>query len=101
MTDEQATLPRSREEATIGSMVAGDSGFAVPWAMYADSDGRLWLNGKYPIRGTYGGTSQMKVKCDPDGYKVDASCSDGHAWTRGDCVYAGGNHPLPVAKCKF
>ena len=46
----------------IKNMQDGMEAYTVPWAMYAERDGKLWLNGNYTIHTSPGGTVQMKVK---------------------------------------
>lgn len=57
----QAVLPESLEEVGLKDLADGESVYTVPWAMYADDNGALWLNGNYHFEKSPGGTRQMKV----------------------------------------
>lgn len=69
-TTKQAILPEDMEEVTIDSMSTGDSGYAVPWAMWVDTERNCWLHPKYTIQRAPGGTVQMLVTLRKDGYHV-------------------------------
>jgi hypothetical protein len=99
----QARLPESRMETTIGAMPIGASGYTVPWAMWPDMDGKLWINGHYPIDRVPGGTVSMLVTRHEHGYEVDIS--EGHAaefrWCPGSAdSFVGGADALPVVSVK-
>lgn len=55
-------LPESLEEKTIEKMLPGDTAFTLSWAMWADGERNLWINGKYPITDAVFGTSKMRIK---------------------------------------
>jgi hypothetical protein len=65
-----AILPEDYEEATIDSMVTGERGYTVPWAMWVDADRNCWLHPKYTIHADTCGTVQMRVELREDGYHV-------------------------------
>jgi hypothetical protein len=95
----QAQLPSGIQSETIGDMQPGDEGWTVPWAMYADSQSRLWLNGSYTLSVLSRGTVQMHVwRSDQDGlWRVDTRrCK--HEWSHGDPCYTGRYQPVPVAE---
>ena len=92
----QATIPKIREELTIGKMAVGDTGFTVPWAMYADADGLFWLNPDYTLHPVASGTVRMRVHLYTGGYRVDASQAPEHRWSRGPPSYVGAFEPVPV-----
>lgn len=54
-------LPGAMRERQIKDMAFGESGFAVPWAMYADEDGDLFINGGYTVDEQSGGTCRMLI----------------------------------------
>lgn len=96
----QAVLPDQLEEVTLADLIEGEEVWVVPWAMYADREGLLFLNGKYTFDLDFqeGRTPTMKVAKTSDGYEVDVSlCRDGK-WNRGETCYVGGALPIPVAK---
>jgi len=76
--------------------------YTVPWAMFLDSQGRAWLNGKYTVHPRKGGTVQMEVIRTEEGYIVDLSACGDHYWTRGGSManYVGGweEDAIPVIK---
>lgn len=97
----QATLPAGRASAdhSIASMDEGESGWTVPWAMYADKSRALWLNGGYTIDSRPGGTVQMRVWRDAEGWHVDASRCRDHEWSGG--LYVGTFTPIAVVTAAF
>lgn len=99
----QARLPAARREPEIQDMQPGDSGWTVPWAMWADAEHLLWLHGGYTIHSSPGGTVQMRVWRDErDGYwRVDCSACRSHKWSGGGGVYAGQVVPIAVAEVQF
>ena len=66
----QALLPETHDEPTIGAMLLGESGYAVPWAMWVDGERRCWLHPSYTIHPDRGGTVQMRVTRTEDGYEA-------------------------------
>jgi hypothetical protein len=97
----QAKLPPQLYENTIEDMTRGTSGWTVPWAMHVDDQGNLWLNGRYTIHDSPGGTVQMRVSKRKlsAGYAVDISkCAD-ERWQPGS-AYVGGSNSVPVTKLK-
>lgn len=100
----QAQLPSERQEVTIEDMMPGDSGWTVPWGMYADPRGALWLNGSYTIHDQPGGTVNMRVwRDEADGYwRVDATACRDRKWPLGGGCYVGRFfRPIPVADAQF
>ena len=93
-----ALLSDDIEERTISQMLPGESGWALPWGMYADTDRKLWLNGKYGIHDEPGGTVEMRVKRVNGGFEVDISCCRDSTWSPGGDSYVGGARPEPVVK---
>lgn len=98
-----AILPQERYEPTIAEMSIGESGYTVPWAMWPDMDGRLWIAGAYTLHDNPHGTAAMKVTRHKDGYEVDIR--SGHAaeyrWTptdQGGSQFVGGTEALPVVE---
>lgn len=95
----QATLPEALRQQTILDLTVGESAWTVPWGMFADKEGKLWLNGKYSIDRTPGGTVAMKVTRTASGYECDISkCKHDKRWGKGGAVYVGGSTNLPVSK---
>lgn len=75
------TNPRNPTEVRITDMKSGDTGWTVPWAMFADNDGRLWLRDNYTVRAQPGGTVQMMVTKLGDRLVVDLQNVDDR-WNR-------------------
>ena len=97
-----AQLPSAQQEATIEDMQPGDSGWTVPWAMYADASSNLWLNGSYTLKTRPGGTVQMSVWRDDEGcWRIDASGCHDHKWSRGSSTYVGSFQPIAVTEATF
>lgn len=63
-------LPENLEEAAIELMAVGESGWAVPWAMWVDGARQCWLHPKYTVTERPGGTGVMLVELRADGYHV-------------------------------
>lgn len=66
----QARLPEDLEGPTLGAMSQGEACYTTPWAMWADSERRLWLHPRYPAISCPGGTVRMRVELHEDGYHV-------------------------------
>ena len=65
-----AQLPANLETATIAGMRDGDTAYTLPWAMWADSSRRLWLNPTYPAGKKPVGTAQMRIRRKGRGFIV-------------------------------
>lgn len=65
-----ATLPEDLEEATVDSMMTGETAFIVPWGMWVDADRKCWLNPKYSVRSQPHGTAEMRIVLCGDGFHV-------------------------------
>jgi hypothetical protein len=87
----QDYLSEDMEEDTIGVMSDGDTGYCVPWAVFADSNRKLWINKTYTVHGFSGGTVQLRIRRIGDRYFIDnhsiKKCH--HKWTPGDPHYVG------------
>lgn len=86
-------LEDSDFELEIGEMKIGESGWAVPWALGADSADRLYLRRDYTIHKRPGGTVSMQVvrKSDstwcvdiPSDYKFSRGSDPNSVW---DVIY--------------
>uniref|UniRef100_A0A6M3JGV0 Uncharacterized protein n=1 Tax=viral metagenome TaxID=1070528 RepID=A0A6M3JGV0_9ZZZZ len=88
-------LPKDRYERTIKEMPPHTSGWTVPWAMYADEDGELWINGNYTVFSDRGGTVNMLVGRTSSGVVVSIVECDAK-WSRGKPYFAGDFTPLRV-----
>lgn len=94
----QANLPDENEEIGLKDLLDGEVVYTVPWAMFADRQGNLWLNGNYTFRDKPMGTLRMKVSKMRGEYIVDISHCQYHKWSRGEPGYVGGFVALPVAE---
>lgn len=65
-----ARLPDNMRERIIRDMPIGDQGWTVPWAVWADHEGKLWINGRYTLSNNPGGTVEMLVRRSEDGIEV-------------------------------
>jgi hypothetical protein len=95
-------LPEELEENEIGCMMDEESGYTVPWAMYADQNGQLFLNEKYTLQDNPRGTASMKISKIDSKYIVDITnlgFEHGFKWSRGSSdSYVGGCNGIPVDK---
>ena len=90
-------LPTHLHRHTLADLRVGQSTWTVPWAMYAEPDGTLYLNGNYSLHSDApGGTVQMQVLRGPDGFIVDISRCANFGWKPTGACYVGGSDPLPV-----
>lgn len=89
-------LPDHMEEDTIKRMNVGDWGYTTPWAMYAERDRTMWINGNYTIDKSPGGTVQMLIRRMSDGVEVDLSTIRGEQYSPGGAGFLGAFTPLPV-----
>jgi hypothetical protein len=105
---DQAILPDYLEETgneesgnydgLIRDMTEGQMGYTPPWAMWADEDGLLWLNGNYPCVPEPSGTSEMRVIKQNDGTCiVDIINCRGERWSK-ECNYFTEANMIPVSK---
>ncbi len=90
----QAMLPESLEEVTLKDLMDGEVVYTVPWAMWSDKSGRLWLNRGYTFDHQPGGTVKMKVSKNDGKYICDVSLCKDHGWQRG----SGWTNGLPVSE---
>lgn len=97
-----AKLPNSRQEPQLKDLAPGQKTWTVPWAMYAERNGKLWLNGDYSQNHAPGGTVEMLVMRDKrtGAYHVDAR-QTGHQWSKDGPCYCGDFTPIEVAEAKF
>jgi hypothetical protein len=94
----QAKLPKNLETTGLKDMKDGESAYTLPWAMYADEEGSLWLNGEYPVSEKEEKTSCMLVTKERDWYIVDVSRCGEYTWSKGGGAFLGDFIPLPVSK---
>jgi hypothetical protein len=93
-----AKLPEELEYVGLKDLIEGESTYTLPWAMYADDEGNLWLNGNYPLNKEPKGTAKMRVTKRNGGYIVDVSLCKDSRWSRGGGQFVGEFVPLPVHK---
>lgn len=93
-------LPDELEKKTLETLLPGETVYTLPWAMFADKDGELWLNGNYPYSQEPYGTMSMRVSRVRGGYHVDLSHVDSgsRTWSRVGAGYVGNPNPLPVVE---
>jgi hypothetical protein len=66
----QARLPVALMGSTIATMDFGCTYYTVPWAMWADAEGLLWLHPDYTTETAPHGTLSMRLELREDGYHV-------------------------------
>ena len=98
--DSEATqyLPKELLQKTVADLYDGEIGYTVPWAMFADPSGKLWIVGTYSVYDKPGGTVRMKIKYEDGMVHVDKSSIQGETFTPGRPAYAGvtENDYIPV-----
>jgi hypothetical protein len=92
-----ARITPQMTQRCIKDMKVGDEYWTVPWAMYADLDGELWLNSNYSFHSEPGGTVEMKVIRMGHGFMVDISKCD-RRWNEGEPNYSNEFVPEPVVE---
>jgi len=93
-----ATLPKDIEELEIKDIPDGIHFYTVPWAMYADENGELWLNGNYNADKEKYGTVKMDVIRLFGSYIVNITHCKDYKWNKENPCYAGEYTPIPVSK---
>lgn len=93
-------LPETYEEDTIERMLPRETGYTLPWAMWADSNRVLWINGNYPIYKEPFGTSHMLIQRTPTGVIVYQATIKDHKYNAGDSQWNNSPHKLPVEGLK-
>ena len=89
-------IPDNLVEVALKDVLIGESVYVVPWAMYAETDGELFINGKYDFHLSSFRTSQMKLTRMKDGFVVDISNCRDEKWSPSGACYVGGSLPIPV-----
>jgi hypothetical protein len=92
-----AILPEELEENTLEYLPNEETVYTVPWAMYADEMGRLWLNGNYSYFYDLCGTLQMIITKKDNNYIVDITQCKDHKWSRNrEPGFNGSFNPIAV-----
>ncbi|MHC4620578.1 MAG: hypothetical protein ACYTEQ_22755 [Planctomycetota bacterium] len=94
-----AKLPETYEEETIIGMLPGDVGYTVPWAMWADKERELWVNGNYTIDSKPGGpgrTTNMRIERTKIGVIVYQSTIGDYKYSVGERGWDHSPNKLPV-----
>lgn len=94
----QATLPKSLKSVGLKDMVEGESAYTLSWGMYADKEGKLWLNGSYPFVYQMDAPFDMLVTKKDGVYIVDVSNCKERIWELDSGWFSGDFIPLPVAE---
>ncbi len=96
----QSVLPEAYEESTIMGMLPGDVGYTMDWAMWADADRVLWINGRYPIirdpRHDNLRPAAMKVERTVDGVIVYEATLGNAKYQPGESSWDNSDAKLPV-----
>lgn len=98
-----AKLPDFLEQRKLSDLMIGETVWTVPWAMFADDDGDLWLYGNFSYHEGPGGTVSMKVSKTGSGYVVDISECKDYRWSRdgeSSAVMVKKGNSIPVTKLK-
>lgn len=90
-------LPEELEQITIDGLLEGESAYVVPWAMWADSERTLYINGNYSAHFQAGGTVHMRITRRGDVIEVDRHTIGDHRYTPGPSGFVGGDvRAIPV-----
>lgn len=92
-----ARLQKNRMEREIREMEDGETGFTVPWAMSVLGDGSAFLNERYTIHKSPGGTVDMFVMRKDGRYIVDIGKSR-HQWSRSSYSPGSSWFAIPVSE---
>lgn len=76
-----ARLPEQFEEKTIRSLPEGENAYVVPWSMYVDENRECWLRPSMTTRVRPGGTFEMRITRNADGFVVRVP--DGYRYSPG------------------
>ncbi len=95
-----AKLPNKYKKQNLHDILVGETVYTVPWAMYADENCDLWLNGNYSFYDSPMGTATMSVSRTKRGYIVDIFSCSGHYWNCSKPAYVGKFVPIPVIEIK-
>lgn len=85
---------------TIDSLMPGEGGFTVPWAMFVGADRQCWLRGTYSVHPQRRGTRDMSVIRDTNGYYiVDVGREDRRLdWKPAGIIYIENGYNIRVSK---
>jgi hypothetical protein len=92
-----AKLPAAKLERQIKHMIPGEVWWTVPWAIWADEDMNLWINGNYDVFDTPGGTVDTEVWLVADG-RYGVRHTGNHRWRRKGSDHAWASASLPVVE---
>jgi len=91
----QSKIPEELEEIGINDLLEEDGWvYTLPWAVYADKSGRVWINGKYPFGTEPAGTLNLKIRRNGKEIQV-GKAGLGKISRSGDC-FVGGAIAMPV-----
>ena len=88
-----AKLPVTKRERLIKDMIPGEIWWTVPWGMWADLDGNLWINGEYTVHESPRGTVDTEVWLIRDGQYGVRHTGD-HKWTPANSSWAAHSYPV-------
>ena len=93
-------IPKNLRELPIDDMLVGESGYAFPWAMFADEHEEVYINGNYGYSETPTKKHMLYIKRKKNGFVVDISKCKNKRWTVRYKVYINEKDKLPIIKIK-
>ena len=93
-------LPKQFREMPIDEMMIGESGYAFPYAMFADEHEEVYINGNYGYSETPTKKHMLYIKREKKGFIVYLSNCKNKRWTVRYKVYIDDKERLPIIKIK-
>jgi hypothetical protein len=84
-------LPKQLEQLTLYDLLEGQEVYTIPWALWADQNGDLWLDIRNPYTNELQGTSSMKVTKKDGKYICDITKCGYFRWARNQTYYSNGS----------
>ena len=92
-----AKLPAAQLERQIKHMIPGEVWWTVPWAIWADEDLNLWINGNYDVFDGPRGTVDTEVWLVGDG-RYGVRHTRNHRWRPKSSDHAWAASSFPVVE---
>lgn len=93
-----AVIPDDKMEKQIAGLAIGESAWTVPWAIELDAGQRAFLNTHFSQHENPGGTVQLKVTRERDGWKAELYDRE-YKFNRGDGNVGLHCEPITSIKC--
>ena len=93
---EQSQLPDELVEVTIADLIEGEVVYTVPWALFADGDGNLWINGNFSFDHEPHGTLHMMIEKRGKFIAVVKKTIGDYRFSKSEPSFVGGANWMPV-----